>query len=297
MSDPPALLLSLFQHAWGASLSALTKPEPLAPVQTLGLSATELSGVIAAAGQHEDAMLAALLRWLWTRNQFLELDEDGQAELAESVERALHRLTGKGDVDAALSSHRDELAAFVRARLGKSPREVVCAEYTPVLQLQILGLANATLSEPVLDIGCGPSAALVRFLRERGVRAQGLDRALASELGVTADWLLFPYEAHRPGTALSHQGFSLHFLHHHLAGGETAFAYARAYMTILRALLPGGRFVYTPGLPFLEDMLDADLYRVQRVTFASELRVASLRQIEAATGLSLSYATHVERVR
>ena len=296
VSEPPALLLSLFQHAWGASLSELTKPSPGALVLPGG-TADELAAALAEAGLHEDAVFAALQRWLWSRNQFLELSEDSQAELAESVERALHQLQAQADVASTLASHRDELAAFVQAHLGKSPREVVCAEYTPELQLQILGLGSVALAEPVLDIGCGESAGLVRFLRARGVRAQGLDRAVRGELGFTADWLSFPYEAHRPGTALSHQGFSLHFLHHHLKPGDGAFAYARAYMAILRALLPGGRFVYTPGLPFLEDMLDADLYRVQRVTFASELRVASLRQIEAATGLSLSYATHVERVR
>ncbi|MDB4991033.1 MAG: Methyltransferase type 11 [Myxococcaceae bacterium] len=293
--------MSLFQQAWGPSFTALVKPSDggLELPAELLLAATP---ALASASEHEDAVQAALMAWFWSRNQFIELDDESQAELAESVERALAKMQQqptRAAVAPVLSAHRQELAAFVRARFGKTPREVVCSEYTPELQLEVLGLGLDKLSElapPVLDIGCGPSAALVSYLREHGVEADGLDRAVPSQLGSAADWLTFPYEAHRAGTALSHLGFSLHFLHHHLAGGDTAFAYARTYMTILRSLKPRGRFVYTPGLPFLEGMLDTNLYRVKRVKFASELRVASLRQIESSTGLSLSYAAHVERV-
>jgi hypothetical protein len=297
VTEPKDLILALFQHTWGPSLAALVKPNtpPLSlPAELLSTSA----GALASASEHEDATLAALIQWFWSRNQFVELDEDSQAELADSVETALHDLEALPLTSSlsTLSRHRNELAAFVRTRFGSAPREVVCSEYSPELQLQILGLRIDTLKAPVLDIGCGPSAALVQYLRAHGVESKGLDRALAPGLGIEADWLSFAYQTERPGMALSHLGFSLHFLHHHLTGGDSAFAYARTYMNILRALRPLGSFCYTPGLPFIESMLDTKLYRVEHVPFASELRVASLTQIEAATGLSLSHATHVARV-
>ncbi|MDB4975674.1 MAG: Methyltransferase type 11 [Myxococcaceae bacterium] len=301
VSTPKELILALFAHAWGPSLTALAKPaQGLLELPDAVLR--DALPALAVASEHEDAVAHALVAWLWSRNQFAELDEELQAELADSVESALHKLQTqptRAAILPVLSTHRDELRALVRARFGNQPREVVCSEYSAELQLEVLGVPLAKLGElrqPVLDIGCGESAALVRFLRARGVAAQGLDRVVPSELGVTGDWLTFPYQELRPATALSHLGFSLHFLHHHLAGGDGAFAYARAYMTILRSLAARGRFLYTPGLPFLESMLDPLLYRVKRVNFASELRVPSLRQIEEATGLSLSYATHVERV-
>ncbi|HEY6878180.1 MAG TPA: hypothetical protein VI299_09175, partial [Polyangiales bacterium] len=97
----------------------------------------------------------------------------------------------------------------------------------------------------------------------------------------------------RYGTIVSHQAFSLHFLHHHHAAGDTAFDYARTFMAILRALVPGGVFAYAPGLPFIESVLTG--YRVQRVPFAPALRVPLLVDIEQRSGLSFSYATHVTR--
>jgi len=161
----------------------------------------------------------------------------------------------------------------------------------------VLGLGTASISKPVIDIGCGAHATLVRALSLLGIDAHGIDRVVTSELASQADWLSYPYGRARFGTVLSHLGFTLHFLHHHMAAGETAYEYARAYMAILGSLTVGGRFVYTPGLPFLETLLDASMYRVHHVAFADELRVASLRQIESATGLALSHATHVTRLR
>lgn len=129
----------------------------------------------------------------------------------------------------------------------------------------------------------------------RGWLAHGIDRVAPPELSLGSDWLQFEYGEARFGTVLSHLGFSLYFLHHHLAGRDTAFDYARTYMAILRGLTIGGLFAYTPGLPFLEALLDAGKYRVRHVPFADPLRVPVLHDIERRSGLALSHATHVER--
>jgi hypothetical protein len=268
----------LFQTTWGPSLDALVGREPadlegeLAP-----LEAESYAGALA----QKRALVDELARWLWSRNQFLVFREQ---ELQASIERALEAMERTGQARPALRAHRKELAAFVRAKLGDEPREVTCAEYSPELQLQVLGLAH--VRGPVLDVGCGPKASLVHHLRAHGIEAEGFDRALDG-----SDWLTHDYGLSRYRTVVSHQGFSLHFLHHHHQPGDTAYDYARAFMAILRALAPGGVFAYAPGLPFLEAMLKG--YRVERVPFDAALRVPALVEVEQRTGLSFSYATHI----
>ena len=164
------------------------------------------------------------------------------------------------------------------------------------MQLEVLCLANVTLDGPLLDVGCGHGANLVRFFLAGGLAAEGVDRDAPTDVATRADWLAYDYASKAWGTVLSHQGFTLHFLHHHHARGGTAYAYARVYISILNALRRGGRFAYAPGLPFLEGLLDANTYRVQRIPFAEALRVPSLVTIETDTGLDLSYATHVTRI-
>ncbi|MEY4513187.1 MAG: hypothetical protein RLZZ450_5309 [Pseudomonadota bacterium] len=315
-------LIPVFKRAWGSSLQALIEASeapsraeaseaPNAVEASEAPNAVEasdapstLSELRAAAGQPSDGsardeaelITDELVRWLWSRNQFELLDEEAREELLVSVEGALSSMEQNDALAPALREHRSELSAFVRARYGAAPREVVCSEYAPDLQLAVLGLSVASLAQPVLDVGCGEHATLVHALTSEGIEARGLDRVVHSELATQSDWLSFVYGRARYGTVLSHLGFSLHFLHHHMAAGDMAYQYARAYMAILGSLVVGGRFVYTPGLPFIETLLDASMYRVHHVAFADELRVASLREIERSTGLALSHATHVTRL-
>jgi hypothetical protein len=226
-------------------------------------------------------LAARTLRWLQGRSQFLPLD--GPAEAALS---ALHR-DALREGAAALRAARDPagLAAALEAVLvryvaglaalagglerpadgGPALREVVAAEYDPALQLRVLGLDAARLAGPILDLGCGAEARLVRWLRARGLQAVGIDRMAEPAEGILrADWLDVPLVPGSLGTALSHLGFSLHFLHHHLRPGGEAARYARRYMDVLRALRPGGLFAYAPGLPFVEEHLPTEAWRVER---------------------------------
>jgi SAM-dependent methyltransferase len=294
---------ALFRQLWGESIESLA--DPAAP--TFAALSSEHSEQLRAQAQ-EPGLAAALggelVRWLWAHNQFLELDLAAQAELTRDIRRRLKQLGAGEPLADTMLAHREQLAAFLRARLGATPRDVVSAAYTPQLQLAVLGLSDQPLKAPILDVGCGPEAALVRLLRSQGLDARGLDRTPPSrdlpvqghEVATFGDWLTFDYGEQRWGTVLSHLGFSLYFLHHHLAQRDAAFDYARTYMAILRSLVRGGRFVYTPGLPFLEAMLDSGMYRVERVAFADELRVQSLTDIEQRTGLALSHAVHIERL-
>jgi hypothetical protein len=247
------------------------------------------------------------VRWFRQKNQFLDLHEADLNKLDESCRRWLldtaralssaPAASVAGALHEAWRTHRESLASFLRARLGPQPRDVVCGEYSPSLQLSVLGLSSDALLEPVLDVGCGASAALVRALRAEGRAAHGIDRDAPEDVATAADWLTFPFGVDRWGTVASHLGFPLHFLHHHLREGATAFAYAKAYMAILRSLRTGGTFAYAPALPFIESLLPASTYRCERVALPRELSATPpLRALEEATGLTLGHAMHVRRI-
>jgi len=136
--------------------------------------------------------------------------------------------------------------------LRRSP----CEEYTAEFQLALLGLDFSDLKEPVLDVGCGPNACLVEALRDHGVEAYGLDRLMSESSYIYAsDWLDFQFAPAAWGTIISNMAFSNHFWHHHLRMDGQHVAYARKYMEMLQSLKQGGKFVYAPGLPFIERFL------------------------------------------
>ena len=145
-------------------------------------------------------------------------------------------------------------------------QEVVCEEYTASTQLDLLGIAVASLQEPILDLGCGQQASLVKFLRSSGFEAYGIDRnAFASEFTHQADWFEFDLSRREWGTIISNVGFSNHFQHHHLRVDGDYTLYAIRFMEILQSLKQGGSFYYAPDLPFIEQYLEATSFAVHKV--------------------------------
>jgi hypothetical protein len=214
------------------------------------------------------------------KNQFAA----SEPKLEAGVRKALEGLATEG-----VEKTKAALAAVFEEVLGPSPAEVPSATYSPDLQLAVLGLS--ALREPILDVGCGKDAALVKFLRARGQKADGIDLRAPAE-ATRASWLGFDYGAARWGTITSHLGFTLHFMHQEMKRSELAFDYARAYMRIVKALAPGGTFAYIPGVPFIESMLPKAL-RVERVALAEGLVTDAVKSVQQATGLVLDAATHV----
>ena len=171
------------------------------------------------------------------------------------------------------------------------------AEYSAELQLQVLGVRPEELLEPILDLGCGAQAALVRQLRACGRDAYGLDRAATPDEFVDrADWFDGPLGRSRWGTVISHMALSNHFLHHHLRPDGQAERYARRYMDILRALQPGGAFLYAPGLPFLESLLPEEVYAVAGRPVQDLVGGAVDQELRDAFGTSVLYACRVTRL-
>jgi len=175
-----------------------------------------------------------------------------------------------------------------------APPELICAEYSPALQLRVLGLDAARLAEPVLDLGCGSRVALVRELRGLGKEAHGLDCAVSGDpLVLYGDWLDVELGQRRWGTVISHMGFSTQFLRHHLRRGPGAERYARRYMDVLASLRPGGLFVYAPGLPFFEPLLPPERYAVVRRPVADLAGGCYDEQLTGLLGDSVFYSCQV----
>jgi SAM-dependent methyltransferase len=214
----------------------------------------------------------ALARNLMHRNQYLPRSADWDDRLcslyAEFLE-ALVRASVLGTPEDAVVRHQSELRALLRGLETVSPAsdEPICADYSPELQLRILGLDPANAAGPILDLGCGEDGALVRHLHSLGrTNAVGID-ALCRTAGPLrrGDWHAAPLDPDRWGTIVAHQSLSLHLLRAHLHGpDDAALRHVALYMRVLRSLAPGGRFFYAPALPFLEDLLPPDRWVVRR---------------------------------
>lgn len=227
----------------------------------------------AAAGDLADQ----LVRWLHRHNQFLYATAQTRAELAQVYAQAMSdtaELLAEARTETEIAQglpelfaeHHQRLALALKVAFGTRLRDTVQAEYSPALQLAVLGLDR--VETPVLDVGCGATGALVDYLRDAGIEGVGMDRDAQAAGVVQADWLTQDFGFGIWGTVISHLGFSLHFLHHHLSEHELAFDYARAYMRILASLKVGGRFAYAPALPFLEEVL-GDRYKVESRSFSA----------------------------
>ena len=170
-------------------------------------------------------------------------------------------------------------------------------EYSADLQLRVLGVCPDELQEPILDLGCGSGAALVRHLRDLGKGAIGLDRTDSTDdFVISADWLDHPLGSDAWGTILTHMAWSNRFLQHHVRADGHPERYARRYLEILEALKPGGSFLYSPGLPFIEIHLSRDLYDV-RMSELPELSGSPFeKDLRARYGATVLYSARITRL-
>jgi hypothetical protein len=142
------------------------------------------------------------------------------------------------------------------------------------------GREAVSIEPPVLDVGCGRRAGLVRTLRRLGIEAEGVDRYAPPGVGLTrADWLQFDYGVSRWGTIISYMAFTSHFIHHHRREHSRWIAYAEAYTAILESLLPGGVFAYAPSVPFVEVHLDPARFAIRRVAVSAGIDASQIRRI------------------
>ncbi len=173
---------------------------------------------------------------------------------------------------------------------------VTCGQYSPGFQLNLFGVGHTHLMDPILDLGCGADAGLVKFLHARGHEVVGLDQQAPKEEGmIQASWFEVSLRPAQWGCIMAHQSFALHFVRAHLHQDEQGEQFAHKYRELLHALRPGGMLLYAPGLPFVESFVRPDQYRIRKRKLPEEVHRSWPAALRGLYGMQGPYATIVQR--
>jgi hypothetical protein len=234
----------------------------------------------------------ALLKKLYSVNQYLSVSDEKVGELKEIYRQTWLTMLKTGNVRTVLRQvHYPALASWVaalypkefRKRLKYSPEvgHVVYEEYSAKLQIELLQMDVAELKQPVLDIGCGSQANLVRHLRSLGIEAFGFDRQLEiyEPYLEQGDWFEYPFEVGKWGSIVSNMAFSNHLNYAYRHDVAQLEQYLLKMKDIIEALAAGGSFYYAPALPFVEDHLAPERFKVECEQPADNLFVSIVTKI------------------
>ena len=205
-------------------------------------------------------------------NQYYSFDKKSKNELKKIYSELFADIRTKaGSTEDISKNHYSKLKNWIKEsnpfaekiylNADKNVEPVVCSEYSPDLQIELLKLETKRLIQPVLDIGCGSQGDLVNYYKSQGIEVYGIDRFQFAEPNlITADWLEYDYGVKKWGTIISNLGFSNHFNHHNLREDGNYIKYGKTYMNILYSLKERGSFHYAPDLPFIEKYLDKNQF-------------------------------------
>jgi len=223
-----------------------------------------------------DYITDKVLQEFYRINQYYTFNNQAKSGLREIYYQLFLKIkTSHSSVDTISKNHYQNLKLWLKESNGFAEKiysmkdeiidPVACSEYSPDLQTKILRIDIKQLSEPVLDIGCGRQGNLVNYLCEKGIDCIGIDRfSFDVPSLINSDWLEYHYEKEKWGTIISNLGFSNHFKHHNLREDGNYIKYGKTYMDILHSLKIGGSFHYAPDLPFIEQYLDLNKFKVEK---------------------------------
>lgn len=233
-----------------------------------------------------------LLQRLYFVNQFLQIDEQKKHSLESIYLHTWQRIVETKNIQAALKDyHYPALTNWITSLYPQSflkdLRElptighIVCEEYSPQLQIELLRLDVQTLKLPLLDIGCGSAAGLTRYLRALGIEAYGVDRHIEKEETYLQqmNWKDYGFEPDTWGTIVSHMAFTNHLLYIRNHDHPQLEPYLQKFKEIIESLSVGGRFHYAPSVPFIEELLETNRYRVERFEVVKAIHMARIIKI------------------
>lgn len=168
----------------------------------------------------------------------------------------------------------------INCNCQKEVSKTACFEYSPEFQLELLEIVPSQLAEPILDIGCGQHGYLVSFLCDIGLEAYGIDRFNENCRKIKCvNWLEYDYGVKEWGTIISNLSFSNHFLNNFLRNDGDHVRYTETYMRILSSLKLNGVWIYAPSVPFIENLLPKDKYRVVRTNINSDFSKTKIQRL------------------
>jgi len=225
-------------------------------------------------------------------NPYLRMDSRQIEGLKEIYRRSWQTIQQTKDVKTTLKEfHYPELSKWLASlypeEFQKSLKNVstvnslTYGEYSAEFQLDLMEIDLIHIKQPVLDIGCGSQANLVRHLRSHNIEAYGIDRHLSVHEPYLeqVDWFDYVFNPDGWGTILSNMGFTNHLNYSYLYDVSQLEGYLLTMKKILESLSINGRFYYAPGLPFVEEKLSARKYDLQRRQKAGNLFVSIVTRI------------------
>ena len=233
-----------------------------------------------------------LLQRLYSVNQFLQISEPKRRQLESIYLRTWRRIVETKNIEATLRDyHYPELTRWIAALYPKSFLEqlrnspivghVICEEYSAQLQIELLRIDVESLKQPLLDIGCGGTAGLVQHLRTFQIESYGIDRRIELEASYVQEmnWFDYGFEPNTWGTIISNMSFTNHLLYTYHHDSAQLKLYLHKFTEIIGSLKIGGSFHYAPSVPFVEQMLDVNSYRVRRLNVVKEICMTRIMRI------------------
>jgi hypothetical protein len=234
----------------------------------------------------------AFLKNLYSVNQYLRISDQKVKELEKIYLQTWQIMIRTRNIQIVLREyHYPELSRWLATLYPKEFRKslkllplvgsLVCEEYSDQFQIELLQIEVAHMKQPVIDIGCGSQANLVRKLRLLGIEAYGLDRYLeVQESYLTQiDWFEYPFEPAIWGTIISNMAFTNHLSYAHLYDASQLEQHLLKMRETIDSLAIGGHFYYAPSLPFIENWFVPERYKVEREQIMDELFVSTVTKI------------------
>lgn len=154
------------------------------------------------------------------------------------------------------------------------------SNYSPEFQLEIFGIDPKTVMEPVLDVSCGQDPQFVHYLRMQGLNAYGADYD-APEMSYIkkASWANSNFGHNKWGTILSNIDVA-QTINSAIAENSPALkGLSLAYFNLLGCLKKGGKFIYAPSIPVLENELSDQMFRVEHTELADGLERTTITKL------------------
>ncbi len=234
-----------------------------------------------------------LVKRLYSINPYLRVSKVQVANLEQIYRRTWQRMIKTGNIKTTLNEfHYPELSKWLATlypekfqqslKFSSGVGHVTYEEYSAELQIELLGIDIAHIKQPVIDIGCGSQANLVRYFRSLDVEAYGIDRQLEIHESYLnqVDWFDFYFEPGGWGTVISNMGFTNHLNYAYLHDISQLEHYLLKMKEIIESLSASGYFYYAPSLPFVEDKLSAKSYKVERKQKISDIYVSIIMRVE-----------------
>lgn len=151
-------------------------------------------------------------------------------------------------------------------------QQIYQSNYTPEFQLELFGIDPKTVMEPVLDVSCGQDPQFVHFLRMEGIKAYGADYDAPEGTYIKkASWTNSNFGHNKWGTILSNIDVAQTINQAIKDNSPAVKGLSLAYFNLLGCLKKGGKFIYAPPIPVLEEELPKELFKVEHEQVTGDL--------------------------